>query len=70
MGMNALKYIKNFCQHRRIPIILETHSWVLPLSHSYVNGLPETHSAGSADSEGSHKGEHGYKWEIAMIRKL
>ena len=78
MGMNALKYIKNFCQHRRIPIILETHSGVLPLSHSHMNGLPETHSAGSADSQGSHKGEHGYKygykygykWEIAMIRKL
>jgi deoxyribonuclease-4 len=30
----------------------------------------ETHSAGSAISEGSHKGEHGYEYEIDMIKKL
>lgn len=51
-GKQALKYIKMFCQKRRIPMILETHG------------------AGSDNSEGSHVGEHGYEWEIAMIRKL
>ena len=30
----------------------------------------ETHSAGSDNSEGSHAGEQGYEWEIAMIRRL
>ena len=30
----------------------------------------ETHSAGSAISEGSHKGQHGYEYEIALIKKL
>lgn len=30
----------------------------------------ETHSAGSATSEGSHAGQHGYEWEIELIRKL
>ena len=30
----------------------------------------ETHSAGSAISEGSHAGEHGYPWEIALFRNL
>ena len=30
----------------------------------------ETHSAGSAKSEGSHKGSHGYEYEIDLIKKL
>jgi len=30
----------------------------------------ETHSAGSATSEGSHKGDHGYEYEIDMIKTL
>ena len=30
----------------------------------------ETHSAGSPTSEGSHKGEFGYEYEIEMIKKL
>jgi len=30
----------------------------------------ETHSAGSATSEGSHKGQHGYEYEIDLIHKL
>jgi len=30
----------------------------------------ETHSAGSAISEGSHKGQHGYEYEIGLIKKL
>ena len=30
----------------------------------------ETHSAGSSKSEGSHKGAHGYEYEIAMIKEL
>ena len=51
-GKQALKYIKTFCQKRKIPMILETHG------------------AGSNDSEGSHAGEHGYKWEIEMIKHL
>ena len=30
----------------------------------------ETHGAGSSKSEGSHKGAHGYEYEIAMIKEL
>lgn len=30
----------------------------------------ETHSSGSANSEGSHKGAHGYEYEIEMIKEL
>ena len=30
----------------------------------------ETHGAGSSTSEGSHKGAHGYEYEIAMIKEL
>ena len=30
----------------------------------------ETHSAGSSTSEGSHKGAHGYEYEIELIKKL
>jgi apurinic endonuclease APN1 len=30
----------------------------------------ETHSAGSSTSEGSHKGSHGYEYEIDLIKKL
>ena len=30
----------------------------------------ETHGAGSFTSEGSHKGAHGYEYEIEMIKKL
>ena len=30
----------------------------------------ETHSAGSSISEGSHKGSHGYEYEIDLIKKL
>jgi apurinic endonuclease APN1 len=30
----------------------------------------ETHGAGSAIEEGSHKGAHGYEYEIALIKKL
>ena len=51
-GKQALKYIKMFCQKRRIPMILETHG------------------AASDNNEGSHLGEHGYEWEIAMIKKI
>jgi len=51
-GKKVLKYIKELCISRKIPMILETHS------------------AGSATSEGSHKGEHGYEYEIDMIKKL
>ena len=37
------------------------------------NKLPmilETHSTGSSTSEGSHKGAHGYEYEIDLIKKL
>ena len=54
-GKNALKYIKKFCMTRKIPMILETHG------------------AGSSkkdDKESSHKGAHGYEYEIEMIKKL
>jgi apurinic endonuclease APN1 len=30
----------------------------------------ETHSAGSSNSEGSHKGSHGYEYEINLIKNL
>lgn len=30
----------------------------------------ETHGAGKDNSEGSHAGEHGYKYEIALIRNI
>ena len=30
----------------------------------------ETHSAGSSNSEGSHKGSNGYEYEIDLIKKL
>jgi apurinic endonuclease APN1 len=76
-GKKALKYIKIFCETRGIPMILETpNKWVLPLRHSVLAEtpnkwvLPLRHSPGSADIEDSHKAEHGYKWEIEMIRKL
>jgi deoxyribonuclease-4 len=54
-GKKALKYIKKFCMARKIPMILETHG------------------AGSSkkdDKEGSHKGAHGYEYEIEMIKEL
>ena len=51
-GKKALKYIKNFCIKRKIPMILETHS------------------AASPTSEGSHKGSHGYEYEIDLIKNL
>lgn len=30
----------------------------------------ETHSAGSPTSEGSHSGEHGYKWELNLLQGM
>lgn len=39
------------------------------LSHK-IPMILETHSAGSPTSEGSHKGEFGYEYEIEMIKKL
>jgi len=51
-GIKALKYIKQLCIKRKIPMILETHS------------------AGSSIGEGSYKGDHGYEYEINLIKKL
>ena len=35
-----------------------------------ISMILETHSAGSSTSEGSHKGSHGYEYEIDLIKKL
>lgn len=35
-----------------------------------ISMILETHGAGSSTSEGSHKGAHGYEYEIEMIKEL
>ena len=64
LQVQALKYIKTFCQKRNIPMILETHG-AGAIKKQKISNSNNSHSHSHIDND-----RHGYKWEINLIRKL
>lgn len=63
-GKTALDYLIRFGIKHKIPIILETHSAGSPRSENSQHVI----SKNKRLSKPSYLGEHGYQWEISMIR--